>query len=285
MVSKPTLLINGELTGSVSSRDRGLAFGDGLFETTAAIDGIVRFAHRHLDRLELGCARLAIPAPGRALLQREMARVAAGQRRAVVKIIVTRGSGGIGYAPPAQCEPTRIVQRLAWPVRDADEYAEGIDIGVCNTRVARQPALAGLKHLNRLEQVLGRAEMAARGLAEGLMLDERDNVVEATAANLFAAVDGVLTTPRLDLCGVRGVMREVVVDAARELGLPVRCGRLDLMQLLGADEVFLTNSLAGLLPVRRLRAGSTVACWQPGPAAAAISRSLADAAIHPCGRP
>ena len=164
-MSAPTLLVNGLPNDSLPVRDRGLLFGDGLFETTAVINGAVRFIDRHLDRLADGCARLGIPAPDRQLFEQEIRLLAGGQQRAVIKLIVTRGAGGFGYAPPANCDPTRIIERLRWPERDENDYRAGIEMGICRTRVARQPVLAGLKHLNRLEQVLARGEMAGAGLS------------------------------------------------------------------------------------------------------------------------
>ncbi|MEL7448842.1 MAG: aminodeoxychorismate lyase [Pseudomonadota bacterium] len=279
----PELLIDGKEDGALSARDRGLAFGDGVFETMAVVNGSVRFAGRHLARLADGCERLGFEAPPEDTLQADIARVAAGQQQTVVKLIVTRGTGGVGYAPPADARPVRIVQRLDWPNRAPSDYADGLRVGLCRCRVSRQPALAGLKHLNRLEQVLARAEMARLGLAEGLMLDDRDHVIEATAGNVFASINGELVTPRLDLSGVRGVMRAVVLATARDLGIAVRRSRLELPALLEAKEVFLTNALAGLLPVREVVAGSFSTSWAPGPMAAALSRALIKEGVKPCG--
>lgn len=245
-------LVDGVPAVGVPVTDRGLQYGDGLFETIAVVDGAPCLWDRHLARLRAGCARLAIPPPSEAQLLDDVRCLTADVDRAVVKLIVTRGDAGRGYRPPAAPRPRRIAALTPWPGYPGDWTSAGVRVRYCATRLGRQPQLAGLKHLNRLEQVLARAEWDDPAVAEGLMLDLEGCVVEGTQANLFAWRDGRLLTPVLDQCGVAGVVRGLTLDAARDLGIEVVERSLIPEDLARADALFLTGSLAGLWPIRDL---------------------------------
>ncbi|WP_257388182.1 aminotransferase class IV, partial [Tahibacter caeni] len=178
--------------------------------------------------------------------------------RAAVRISVTRGTGERGYAPPAAPVPCWIVGAGAAPAVAPDWYARGIRVRCCRLRLAAQPVLAGIKHLNRLENVLARAEWNDEAVAEGLLGDRDGHVIGATAANLFAVCGGRLRTPAVDECGVAGVARAEVL-ARRDVAV----GRLTWEELMRADEVFLTSSLRGILPVAAIDATP----FAPGPVA------------------
>lgn len=240
--------VNGGALG-LDPRDRGLAYGDGLFETMAAAGGRIRWLDYHLERLTAGCARLAIPAPFDADLRREIAVHTPPRDRAVIKVIVTRGIGARGYRPPEVPTPTVIVGSAPWP---SGPPADGIAMVTCEIRLGENPHLAGLKHLCRLEHVLAQLELQKRGLDEGLLLSTSGHVVSATSSNVFAAFGERVCTPRLDRCGVRGVMRRVVLESCAQLGLEVQEVDMDLAGLKQADELFVTNALLGVRPVCRL---------------------------------
>ena len=235
---------------ALDAADRGLAYGDGLFETALVHEGGVVWWPAHLARLAEGAARLRIPMPDVAWLASQLAGFTArAPARAVLKLVLTRGVGGRGYAPPATVEPT-LALSLRW----------------CDTRMAVQPALAGLKHLNRLEQVLARAEWSDPAIDEGLMLDSDDRLGCATAANVFALCDGRWLTPPVHRRGVAGVARAWVLanePAATE-------AELSRAQVESADALFLCNAVRGILPVGRLGDRS----WAPHPALAALQRRL-----------
>lgn len=247
--------------------DRGLAYGDGLFETVRVIGGRAPLLSRHLARLADGARRLSIPLDAPALAGEVHAFLqanAAGD--ATVKIIVTRGSGGRGYRP----EPAAVARRilLAFPPSSspAAHALDGIALFECRTRLALQPQLAGIKHLNRLEQVLARAEWQDARCAEGLLCDLEGRAIEGTMSNLFAVRDGELLTPRLDRCGVAGVMRGWLLERAATSGIPVRQAELLRGMLDTMDELFVCNSSIGIWPVRELGTRR----WQPG----AVTRRL-----------
>src|SRR5690606_14958275 len=172
--------------------------------------------------------------------------------RAVVKLVVSRGPGARGYTPPAVARPTRILSISSWPSYPPHHYTAGMNVQTCALRLGRNPALAGLKHLNRLEQVLASAEVKAAGADEGLLLDSEGVVVGATSNNVFAVREGTLVTPAVTRCGVAGVMRRAVLEAAAALGLDAIVRDMQPAELRSADELFLSNAVAGLRPVASL---------------------------------
>ncbi|WP_263141867.1 aminodeoxychorismate lyase [Pseudomonas sp. RIT-PI-AD] len=246
-----TSWVDGQPCASLALADRGLAYGDGLFETIGVRAGRPRLLERHLSRLEDGARRLSIPLD-RALVGREIQAFAALHGEAVIKLILTRGEGPRGYAAPAPVHPRRVLlghSPAAYPARHAEE---GVSLFPCVTRLAEQPLLAGLKHLNRLEQVLARAEWSDSRLAEGLLRDVHGRVIEGVYSNLFLARNGVLATADLSRCGVAGVMRAELIEQAVRIGVPVEVRDIPHEDLLEADEVFLCNSQYGVWPVRAI---------------------------------
>jgi 4-amino-4-deoxychorismate lyase len=241
-------LVNGRKR-QVDPSDRGLAYGDGVFETMAAHDGVLRWLEQHLTRLARGCEQLGIPMPDRHALAAEVVAAVPARGSRVVKLMITRGSGARGYRPPEPCVPTRILGIGAWPDYPEANYTHGIRLGLSTIRLADSP-LAGLKHLCRLEQVLAQQELAGLGLIEGLLRDARDRVVSGSMSNLFLVRDQRLVTPQLDRCGVRGVMRDIVLAAARDSGLAAEEQPVELADVHAADELFVTNSVLGIWPVR-----------------------------------
>ena len=246
-------LIDGIETPLIDAGDRGLQYGDGLFETVAVVRGEPKRWPRHMARLRSGCERLGIPPPDESVLLDE-ARTLCAERTEpfVLKIIVTRGSGGRGYRAPDEPAPHRLLSLHPWPDYPATWQQEGVRVRVCETRLGFHPALAGLKHLNRLEQVLARSEWNDPEIAEGLMLDASGRVVEGTMSNLFVVMDGRLMTPSLANCGVDGLMRREVMEMTADMGLRCIEEELNLEDVEEADELFLTNTLIGVWPIREL---------------------------------
>lgn len=248
--------VNGEEGAPLAPGDRGLAYGDGLFETIAVRGGEPRFLARHLERLELGLRRLGIDsaphiAPGTAV-RRALAAVPAGGD-GVAKLVVTRGGTQRGQAPAPDAPPNVLVGVDRAPRRPPEYWQEGIAVRWCRTRLGRNPALAGMKHLSRLELVAASREWsAAEGPAEGLLLDTAGQVVCGTMTNVFTVTAKRLLTPGIEHCGVAGVMRRRVLENADALGIPVEIGPLSRAAVTAAEEIFLTNALIGVWPVRSL---------------------------------
>ncbi|MBA1205170.1 aminodeoxychorismate lyase [Pseudomonas capeferrum] len=267
--------IDGQPATAVNLQNRGLAYGDGLFETIAVRAGHPALLEGHLGRLALGCQRLAIPVDI-ALVRDEVLRYARALDNGVAKLILTRGDSQRGYAPADGALSRRILQGTPAPGYPAGNGEHGVRLYPCSTRLAEQPRLAGLKHLNRLEQVLARAEWQDSEHAEGLMRDTSGRVIEGVYSNLFIVRDGVLQTACLSRCGVAGVMRAALLDLAPGLGIPVQIRDLSLSDLEKADEVFLCNSVYGVWPVRAFAASN----WPPGSLTRrlqAVAQTLLDA--------
>jgi 4-amino-4-deoxychorismate lyase len=268
-----TTRINGRAGHSIDSADRGLQYGDGLFETIACRDGQARWLPLHLERLLQGCERLRLAFRDVEPLRAEIAGFAAGQQRCIIKVIVTRGSATRrGYAPAGDEQPTRIVSRHEWP--DAPpRAAAGFQVGVSAVTLGMNPLLAGLKHLNRLEQVLAQMAREEEGLDEVLMLSTAGQVIGGSMSNVFLADDSGLFTPELTACGVAGVMRRVVLEAATRQGHQVCVRPVASNELATVREAFVTNIRWGVQSARVLD-GRTL----PSDAYARQLRTLIDAA-------
>lgn len=248
------ILVDGQPVELVPATDRGLNYGDGLFETLRLHAGTAPLLERHLERLRHGCERIGLPWPGRAALAQDVgAMIAAAPAAGVVKIVLTRGDGGRGYAPDPAARPRRIVSLHPLP-RDLESP---MTVGVCRTRLGDSPAVAGLKHLGRLEQVLAARETAAAGWDEGLMLDARGQVAEGTRHHVFFLREGRLCTPPLAGLAVAGIMRAALLEALRGLDLGGEEAPLRYDALHEVEAMYLCNAVAGVRAVSRL-AGRTL---------------------------
>lgn len=247
-------LVNGMPAQMLALADRSIQFGDGVFRTVKCQAGRLAFWARHYRKLCADCAVLGITAPAETVLLDEMRQLLGqtGWQGAVFKIIVTRGESARGYAVPAGIVPNRIVQITPWSAYPQLLYREGATVRLCETRATWQPALAGVKHLNRLENIMARREWADPAILEGLLLDRDGCVLEGVMSNVLAWRNGELVTPLLESGGVAGVMREVALEAARRLGWAVAERALPLDVFLQAEQVWLCNSLLDLMPVAAL---------------------------------
>lgn len=245
--------LNGE-PAELTPLDRGLAYGDGLFETICFINASPVSWDMHFTRLILGCKRLGItPLPDLQILLdciKQTINKSDFTRYATVKIILTRGCGGSGYAIPKTQEPLIILSIRARQELDERLYVDGVRVKLCDLRLSRQPALAGLKHLNRLEQVLASQELKGTSYFEGLLLDDQDMLVEGIKTNVFYVKNTCLYTPSLDQCGVEGIMKKKVLEWCVEQKIKVHSGHFPFTDVTEASEMFLTNSLIGVVPVQ-----------------------------------
>jgi 4-amino-4-deoxychorismate lyase len=245
--------IDGRRTDVLPADDRGLHYGDGLFETMLVRAAGVRFLEAHLARLTLGCSRLGIHFAAMPELRAEIAAAAAlAEPLAVLKLIVTRGSAvRRGYAPAGSESARRLLS--LWPVSGLPAApADGAHLIVASLQASGNPALAGIKHLNRLENVLAAAESAAAGSFEALLLDSSQCVISGAMSNVFLTRGGRVLTPRVDRCGVAGVLRGVVLRECAALGIGIEETHIPRQELLTADEVFITNARIGVVPVGRV---------------------------------
>lgn len=248
------LLVNGQSQSQVSIQDRGLAYGDGLFETIAISGDKVQFWPQHWQRLALGLNRLGFSCDIGQLkgaLETDIKAVLGANHlpQSVLKITITRGAGGRGYLPSADLQPTRIVQLSPWPAGREHIAASGIHARLCQHPWGDNKALAGLKHLNRLDQVLARQEWQDDTIHEGIMLNQQGHVQSGVMSNVFVEIEGQLYTPNNASAGINGIMADQVQLLAKQLGIAVIKQPISLANLEQAEAVFLTNSLNGIWPV------------------------------------
>ncbi|WP_415999715.1 aminodeoxychorismate lyase [Citrobacter portucalensis] len=243
-------LINGKPSALLNAGDRSIQFGDGCFTTARIVDGEVQLFNAHVCRLKQACQRLAIPFTEWALLSQEITQLASQQEAGVLKIIISRGTGGRGYSP-RQCEPpTRILSTSASPSHYDRWRQEGITLALSPVRLGRNPLLAGLKHLNRLEQVLIRSHLEQTDANEALVLDSEGWVTECCAANLFWRKGDVVYTPRLDQAGVNGIMRQFCIRMLAQSPFSIVEVYAGLEEVMQADEIVVCNALMPIIPVR-----------------------------------
>jgi 4-amino-4-deoxychorismate lyase len=253
-------IINFSVSDCVSSRDRGLAYGDGLFETIAYVNQTLHNWSLHWARLQRGARQLSLPHPDELTvleqIELELEYANHDQNNAcVIKIILTRGQGGRGYRVPDLTEASLIVSLHQWPAVNANNYQQGIQLTLCETCLSQQPALAGIKHLNRLEQVLACKELGNSVFQDGLMLACSDNelldrhIIEATSSNVFFVFEDRLLTPKINRCGIQGTIREQIKKLAGELDITLEELSYSLKNIYKTSEIFLCNSVFGVLPV------------------------------------
>jgi 4-amino-4-deoxychorismate lyase len=257
MASTHTFLINGDFNQVISPLDRGFAYGDGVFRTMLVRNGVPESWPQHYQKLVADCAVIGIVCPSAELLMSDIQQLfpithAPIGTIEIAKIIISRGEGERGYAPPPITMPTRVVIKSAASIYAEKNYRAGVDLHLCITRLADQPKLAGIKHLNRLENVMARMEWRDESLFDGVMLDQEGNVIECTMSNLFARFGTKLITPDLNRCGVVGITRQRIMALAHTVDLEVSVATLSLECLLKADEVVICNSLYGAFQVHTL---------------------------------
>ena len=262
MIRNLNYLINGSFDHVISPFDRGFAYGDGVFRTMKMVDGLPENWPLHYQKLVADCAAINIVCPSAELLMSDLQQLFSPiglpeDLLAIAKIIITRGEGSRGYTPPAITAPMRVVTKSAMPQYSEIRFSEGVSLTVCETRLASQAKLAGIKHLNRLENVLARMEWTdahmTNGIADGIMLDSADHVIECTSANIFARFGDTLMTPSLHQCGVAGITRQRIIDLAYTLSLKAKIEVIDLPTLLSADEVIICNSLYSAWQVKSIQ--------------------------------
>jgi 4-amino-4-deoxychorismate lyase len=250
--------INGRKSARIDYRDRGLQYGDGVFETMRVRRGQIRLMQYHVERLDMSCRQLDIAGPSLRALRRELARIAALRSEGVLKLIVTRGaSSSRGYRPTGRERCTRILALHALPKTVLADGSTPARVRLCATPLGLNPRLAGIKTLNRLESVLARAEWSDARIWEGLMRDVDENIVCGTMSNLFLRRGSSLMTPVLDRCGVAGVMRRWILETADGLRLSPVERRIRWQDLSEAEEVFMSNAVVGLRSVGSLQRGTT----------------------------
>ena len=246
--------LNGEAVGHVDAGDRGLQYGDGLFETVAIRNGEPRLWDYHMDRLAKGCEILNIKKPANTELSAgvcdALQKSNATTAYCAAKIIVTAGAGLRAYGRTLAETPTVLFGAFPAAAPPIESYRDGLQTALCQTRLAINSPTAGLKTLNRLEQVLARSEFVDTGEFEGLTMDADDNIICGTMSNVFFVTNNSISTPSLTRCGVEGVMRRHVIETLRVQGFNTQIKTVNIVDLNNVDEVFVSNSQFGVMPVQ-----------------------------------
>jgi 4-amino-4-deoxychorismate lyase len=248
-------LVNGVASTTIDVADRGFQYGDGLFETIEIDHRQAIFLEWHLQRLQKDCQRLLLPSLDSQLIVSEIASICSSAPeagKAILKLIITRGAGGRGYQQPLPLRTSRVLSLHPFPNYPDCYQQHGIVARVCQTPSSINPALAGMKHLNRLEQVLARAEWKDTDIQEGIMLNADGHVIEGTMSNIFYYKNNCLYTAVLDRSGVAGVMRQIIIELWAQHGCPVTEHNYTLTDLFSAEEIFLSNAIIGIWPVRQI---------------------------------
>ncbi len=259
MSSFPQFLINGRNDIALSPMNRGFAYGDGIFRTLRVQQGAPDCWALHYKKLVEDCNALRIVCPNADLLLADIEQLFAPDEGAVAKIVISRGEGERGYAVPALAQPTRVVIKVPFPHYPETNFNEGVRLHLCNLRLSHQPQFAGIKHLNRLENVVARMEWTDHSISDGLLLDEQGRAIECTMSNIFARFGKDLITPDLSLCGVAGITRGRILEITSQLGLSSKVADLPLEKLMQADEIITCNSLYGAWQAIELNGQK----WQP----------------------
>jgi len=249
-----TTLINGEASTKISASDRGFLYGQTVFETLTVVNQRPQLLDLHLARLQHGCRVLGIPFEQyqRDAITAEIHELSHDHASGVLRLTMSMGGGERGYRNPQNRRSNRIISFFDYPKLSKDLWLKGIDLGLVEIRLSDQPALAGIKHGNRLEQIIAREQWQGNW-QEALLLDQRDKVIEGTQTNVFVVKDGRLSTPSLERCGVAGVMRDYLLNHAEKLGVQSEIMSLSVSDVRAADEVFLSNSVIGIWPVKHFQ--------------------------------
>ncbi|MYM59932.1 aminodeoxychorismate lyase [Vibrio sp. OCN044] len=244
--------VNGREAETISLHDRSFQYGDGCFTTMLVKGGQVQYWDLHKERMQSCLGLLGISPPDWSQVEGWMQNAITGKTESGIKLHISRGEGGRGYSPSKIKGPNVIISAFDFPAHYASWMTEGVQLGICSNRLGHNPMLAGHKHNNRLEQVLLKSEMDEKDLSDGIVLDIKANVIETTMANVFWVNQGVVYTPDLTNAGVKGVMQRVIIDSATKNGIEVRVGDYSLKELYAAEEVFISNSLLRIAPVKAI---------------------------------
>jgi 4-amino-4-deoxychorismate lyase len=246
------MIVNGRRQQQITITDRALQYGDGCFTTMAFRNGHLEFFSNHIERLKLACKTLHIDFENWSELEHCIFNSLKITDDCVVKVIITRGEGGRGYSPEGAIDPSYIITHHTIPLHYASWQSEGIKITVSPIMLACQPLLAGIKHLNRLEQVLVKQSLVKTSYDDVVVCDYQQKIIETSVGNLFWYKDNVWYTPNLSGSGVEGVMRNQVMALMQENGLECQVVVQDVSVLYSAQELFICNSLMSLVPVMSL---------------------------------
>ncbi|MFC5077189.1 Aminodeoxychorismate lyase [Vibrio thalassae] len=244
---------DGSQVDHVSVTDRSFQYGDGCFTTILTKSGKMQLWDQHVKRMERALSQLKISPVDWHKLKSDIDKLASPKVLAGIKIHVSRGEGGRGYSPNVNRGPLITLSQFEFPASYIELRRSGLEMTLCDISLGLNPLLAGLKHNNRLEQILAKEHVERSGHIDGIVLDIEGNVIETTMANIFWFKDGVLHTPSLKMAGVEGVMRGEVLRIVAQDECPIVIDSFKLSTLKAADEIFVSNCILGVAPVTKIQ--------------------------------
>jgi 4-amino-4-deoxychorismate lyase len=246
------MIVNGRQQQHIEIADRAFQYGDGCFTTMAFRNGHLEFFDAHIERLKLACNTLCLDFNKWSELTTCIVESLKSTANCVVKVMITRGVGGRGYSPEGAVNPNFIITHHTIPSHYTLWQTQGIKLTISPITLASQPLLAGIKHLNRLEQVLVKHALAQTSYDDAVVCDIQQQIIETSVGNLFWYKDNVWYTPDLSKSGVEGVMRNYILKIMQEKEIECQVVKQDLSVLFSAQELFVCNSLMVLVPVLSL---------------------------------
>ena len=244
-------LINGDFSKNISPFDRGLSFGDGVFRTFLVVNGRVVNWDLQYKKLKSDAAKLKIKAPLKKDLVIDIKKLFSSNRTYIGKVIITRGLSNQGYQFDKNIKSTRILLKINHSKIKKELYLEGVKLMICKTRVSNHNLNSGIKHLNRIDNVLAKSELS-KSVFDGLMLDNNNYINECVSSNIFARYGKIIVSPKQNSGGVSGVCKEIIIKNSKSLGFSFKNQDISVKELKKADEVIITNSVFGSLFVKQI---------------------------------
>ncbi|MCF2950391.1 aminodeoxychorismate lyase [Paraglaciecola aquimarina] len=247
------MIVNGLYQTDIDIADRALQYGDGCFTTIALRNACLEFYDSHIQRLKLACEKLQISfLKWDELTRNVLSSVTDIDQDMVVKIIISRGVGGRGYSSQGCNNPSYIITHHSMPAHYHEWQKQGIELIESPIKLAKQPLLAGIKHLNRLEQVLIKQQLITTNYPDALVCDTEGSLIETSIGNVFWKKGNQWFTPDMQYCGVEGVMRNQVICLLESKHIKVHVVQQALADLANIQEMFICNSLMQIVPVTKL---------------------------------
>ncbi|EPE37642.1 Aminodeoxychorismate lyase [Candidatus Photodesmus katoptron] len=244
--------VNGKLSSSISVMDRSFQYGDGCFTTMLVFEGKIQHWDMHVKRMEECLHFLNIALPNWEKVYKWLMEARLKNRKSGLKLHITRGKGHFGYNSQGIESPNITISHFLVPNHYKRLIRYGLELGVCNQNLGINPLLAGYKHNNRLEQVLLKLEINRLGLFDAIVLDIKKNLIETTIANLFWVKNNIIYTPSLENAGVNGITRQLVIQFSSSKNLKLIIDNFQFQCLDDAEEIFITNSILGVVPVIKI---------------------------------
>ena len=241
-------IINGKEQSNISIFNRNFQYGDGLFETCVVKNNQILFWEKHLSRLDIGCRKLKIKNIEEEIWLKDIKKALSltSKKNCVLKLILSRGNSQRGYSYPDDILPVRVV--IASEMKNV-QAKESFSLEYASSGYHSNPNLAGIKHCNRIEQILARSSLKRD---EAIMLDENQNIISVTQGNIYFIFGQSLVTPKLDRCGVIGSRRSLILELAESIELNVEEGNVSMNDAKKADEAFISNSIMGIKSVNSI---------------------------------